>query len=86
MIKAPLNLLSEKLNRLNFFISHDEAGVSGLFIILASLSSLPDVCLETRTPQVREHPRTDHRDRTLARHTYKQLAHHDPHTLVTSLG
>lgn len=26
MIKAPLNLLSEKLNRLNFFISHDEVG------------------------------------------------------------
>lgn len=44
MIKAPLNLLSEKLNRLNFFISHDEAGVSGLFIILAGPSSLPD-CL-----------------------------------------
>lgn len=51
MIKAPLNLLSEKLNRLNFFISHTEAEFSGLFIILAGLSSLPDVYLKTHTPE-----------------------------------
>lgn len=47
MIKAPLSLLSEKLNRLNFFISHTESEFSGLFMILAGLSSLSDVCLKT---------------------------------------
>lgn len=51
MIKAPLNLLSDKLNRLNFFISHTEAGFSGLFTILTGLSSLPDACLKTHIPQ-----------------------------------
>lgn len=47
MIKAPLNLLSEKLNRLNFFISHTESEFSGLFMLLAGLSSLPDVCFKS---------------------------------------
>lgn len=51
MIKAPLNLLSEKLNRLNLFIAHTEAEFSGLLMILAGLSSLPDVCLKAHTPQ-----------------------------------
>lgn len=51
MIKAPLNLLSEKLNRLNFFISHTEAEFSRLLMILAGLSSLPDVCLKAHPLQ-----------------------------------
>lgn len=59
MIKAPLNLLSEKLNRLNLFISHDEAGFFGLFIALVVLSHLPGVCLEMWTCGGRQHPGTD---------------------------
>lgn len=58
MIKAPLNLLSEKLNRPNFFISHDEAGVSGLFIILAGLSS-PMSFWKHGRHKCREHPGSD---------------------------
>lgn len=58
MIKASLNLLSEKLNRPNFFISHDEAGVSGLFIILDGLSS-PMSVWKHRRHKHREHRRTD---------------------------